>query len=456
MRYSGWLRPVALYLALSLALAACQRSVEPGGNAETPGPTDGGDAGEPPAGFQLAKADVPRNTTPTVDPTDLGALASGNTQFAFDLYHAVAPEQAGENLIYSPFSISLAFAMVYAGARGQTEQEIANTLHYALPQDRLHPAFNTLDLELTGLSEEAPDAPESGELTLRIANSLWGQTGFNFEQAFLETIAANYGAGLRLVDFVGAPEPSRQAINGWVEDETEDRIKDLIPQDAITPNTRLVLANAIYFYGGWTMPFQEGGTQDAPFTLLDGAQVSAPMMRQGGSQFLYTAGDGYQAVELPYGAYENAAMLIILPDSARFDEIEAGLDAVMLDEIIGSLHPVAVTELTMPRFEFETSLALVDTLKAMGMVAPFEAADFSGISTEAALAITAVLHKANITVDEEGTEAAAATAIIVEEAAAMPPEEEVTLHLDRPFIFAIYDRATGTILFLGRVLNPAG
>jgi serpin B len=221
MNMKRWL----LWAAMGLALAACQPGgveTPPADNvsvpAETPTPstdggTDGGDTGgqaDQPQGFQLARSDVERNTAPTVDPTDLGALASGNTGFAFDLYHAVLPTVGSDNLIYSPYSISVAFAMVYAGARGQTEQEIASTLHYTLPQDRLHPSFNALDLELT--TEQRPDAQEEGELTLRIANSIWGQSGFNFEQAFLDTLAANYGAGMRRR--LRSAGPAHEAING--------------------------------------------------------------------------------------------------------------------------------------------------------------------------------------------------------------------------------------------------
>lgn len=421
----------------------------------------GGESGQPvePGGVRLAMADVPRQTTPAADPTAVAAVSQGNTQFALDLYHAARPAQTG-NFIYSPYSISLAFAMLFGGARGETERQIAETLNYPLPQDQLHPAFNALDLQLRGISDQSPEEvtlePEmSTPLRLNIANSMWGQQDFHFEDSYLTLLAEHYGAGLRLVDFINQTEPSREAINQWVSDETEERIQNLIPQGAITQDTRLVLANAIYFYGGWMFPFDEGGTQDGPFTLLDGSQVTVPMMTQYGPGAGYASGDGWQAVSLPYGSGE-AAMLIILPDAGRFEEVEGSLDAAKFEEIRTGLGYPEISLLKMPRWDFETMLDLTSILKGMGMQIPFEdSADLSGITGEPNLKVDAAIHKANITVDEEGTEAAAATAIMVGVTSAQEPQPTIDVIIDRPFIFAIYDRGTSTLLFVGRVLNPA-
>jgi serpin B len=413
---------------------------------------------EPTPGTGEVHARAERETAPTVPEADLAAVAQGNSQFAFDLYHQVQSEPG--NLIFSPFSISMAFAMVSAGARGETEAQIADTLHFTLPQEQLHPAYNALDLTLEGLNEtesgERQGDEDPGDLTLSIANALWGDQEVTFNDPFLDVLALNYGAGMNTVDFRSQPDESREEINAWVEDKTEDRIKDLIPEGVITPNTRLVLTNAIYFYGAWTTQFQPESTADGPFTTLDGSQVTVPMMKQSGLMTGYASGDGWQAITMPYGQQHNASMVIILPDSGRFAEVESSLDAAKFEEIRTALsQSQASVNLTMPRWEFESTFDLVETLKAMGMIAPFEGADFSGITSEIGLVISDVIHKSNITVDEEGTEAAAATAIVMEETSAMIPDQQVDFVMDHPFIFAIVDRESGTLLFLGRVTNPA-
>ena len=450
----------ALCMICASPITACSPKPTPISPSQ-PTPT----TGEPdktaiPLTAELVRAKLERDTAPQVLDENLASIAQGNTQFAFDLYHQTASQDSG-NLIFSPYSISLAFAMVSAGAVGDTQTQIANTLHFTLPQDQLHPAFNALDLSLEGPQEEqVTQAPtnegETGNLTLRIANALWGQSGFEFNQMFLDTLAQNYGAGMRVVDYENAPEESRQQINQWVSDETEERIQNLIPQDAITPDTRLVLTNAIYFYGGWSTQFDKEATQDALFTGFAGSESTVPMMHLQGFQTAYASGDGWQAATLPYGQDHSAEMIVILPKASRFAEIEAAMDAAKFEEIRSALQTNhAMLNLSMPRWDFEGTFSLNETLKAMGMTTPFEEdADFSGITTEKKLAITDVIHKANITVDEEGTEAAAATAIVVGITSVMPVDQTVDLTLDHSFLFAIVDTDTGTILFLGRVTNP--
>jgi serpin B len=397
---------------------------------------------------ELLKSDKERITSPDVSTSEQALLVDGNSAFAFELYQALR-EQEG-NLFYSPHSISVALAMTYAGARGDTAEEMADTLHFMLEQDRLHPAFNWLDAELASRGEGAQGKDGEG-FRLNIVNAIWGQKGYEFLTEFLDVLAENYGAGLRTLDFINQTEESRLAINDWVSDQTEGRIKDLIPEGVISPATALVLTNAIYFNAAWEYPFDEDMTTDGPFYLLDGGQVIVPMMEQT-EAFGYTDGEGYQAVELPYDG-EELSLVILLPEAGNFEAFEEGLQAQQVSDIISDLQPTEVA-LTMPLFEFESEFSLKDTLTRMGMPVAFSpyGADFSGMTGKPELFISNVVHKAFVAVDEAGTEAAAATAVIVSLTATPPPPVEVTL--DHPFIFLIRDIETDAILFVGRVLNP--
>jgi serpin B len=395
----------------------------------------------------LAKSDLQRITAPDIPPDDLRALVDNNNAFAFDLFRSVRTQDG--NLIYSPYSISLALAMTYAGARGATESQMAQTLHF-LPQDQLHPAFNALDLQLAehGKAQSEEETP----FQLNIANAVWAEQTYPFLQSFLDTIALNYGGGIRLADFINGYEAVRKEINNWVSDQTEEKIKDLIPEGVLSPDTRMALVNAIYFKADWLSPFNADSTRDAPFQLLDGSEVTVPTMNQ--DAFIpYSKGNGWQAIEMAYQG-ETAAMDIIVPDEGRFKEVEASLDPQTASAILSNLQPTSVS-LGLPKFKFESEFRLADQLKALGMPDAFDPdiADFSGMSERNDLYISAVLHKAFVAVDEKGTEAAAATAVIVDVASA--PVFDVTLTIDRPFIFLIRDIPTGQILFVGRVLNPA-
>jgi serpin B len=391
-----------------------------------------------------------RVSSPDVPDADLNALVEGNTAFAFDLYRFLAEQEGDKNLFYSPYSISLALAMTYAGARGGTEEEMAEALHFMLSQEDLHPAFNALDQELAQRGEGAEGKDQEG-FRLNIANAIWGQMDYQFLDAFLDVLAENYGAGLRVLDFAGAPEESRITINDWVSKQTEGKIEDLIPQGTIDSLTRLILTNAIYFNAAWANPFQEEATRDGPFTLLDGTEVSVPMMHQTES-FGYAEGGDYQAVELPYDGREMS-MVIVLPEEGEFQAFENSLDAGRVEAIIEQLDQRQVA-LAMPTFEFDAEFFLKQALAALGMPAAFsDKADFSGMTGDRALFISDVLHKAFVSVDEEGTEAAAATAVVMKLLAA--PEEPVEVTLDHPFLFLIRDIQTGTILFVGRVVDPS-
>jgi serpin B len=401
-----------------------------------------------PASAGIIKSDKQRIAAPVISRSDEESLVDGNSAFAFDLYQALKEKDG--NLFYSPYSISQALAMTYAGARGQTAQEMADTLHFLLSQDNLHPAFNGLDIELAKRGEGAKGKDDEG-FRLNIVNAIWGQKDYKFLAEFLDVLAENYGAGLRTLDFIKETEKSRVIINDWVSEETEGRIEDLIPQGAIDVMTRLVLTNAIYFNAAWEYPFSEDMTADGSFHLLDGSQVTVPMMKQTES-FGYADGAGYQAVELRYDGGE-LSMVILLPEAGQFEAFETALDAQRADDIIDNLQKAEV-KLTMPKFEFDSDFGLKDNLVQMGMPVAFSSsADFSGMTGKPELYIDEVIHKAFISVDEKGTEAAAATAVIIK-AVAMPLEP-VAVTIDRPFIFLIRDIDTGAILFVGRVLNPA-
>jgi serpin B len=318
-----------------------------------------------------------------------------------------------------------------------------------LSQNQLHPAFNSLDIELGERGEGAEGKDDEG-FRLNIVNAIWGQEDYKFLTTFLDLLAENYGDGLRTVDFVQAPEESRTIINNWVSEQTEGRIEDLIPQGILSAVTRLVLTNAIYFNAAWQYPFSEDMTEDGPFYLLDGGEVMVPMMRQTES-FGYNEGDGYQAVELPYDGRE-LSMVILLPQAGRFETFEETLDAGQVEAIVNGMETRPVS-LTMPRFEFKASLSLKEILVAMGMPRAFsELADFSGMTGNRDLFISEVVHKAFVSVDEAGTEAAAATAVIMELTSV--PAAPVSVTVDHPFIFLIRDIETGTIIFMGRVINP--
>ncbi len=398
------------------------------------------------APVSMAESGRAREKNPNVSQANLQTLVDGNNAFALDLYQPLRAQNG--NLILSPFSISLALAMTYAGARGETEAQMANVLRFG-PQEQLHSAFNALDLAL----EEIPIVldKEQEPMQLNIANSVWAEQTFTFRTDFLDTLSVNYGAGIHLLDFITQPEPSRRQINNWVSDETNDKIRDLLPEDSIKPTTKMVLVNAIYFKADWFSPFDANDTRDGVFKLLDGSEVIVPMM---GHQLYvpYFVGNGFAAAELPY-AGGSAVMTLLVPDEGRFEEIESRLDESLFEEMLSNLEPADVT-LRMPKFEYESSFSLSDTLAGMGMPLPFVEgfADFSGMTYQQDLFIGNVLHKAFVAVDEEGTEAAAATAVIMEGATAMMPEN--VLVIDRPFIYFIRDVESGQILFIGRVLNP--
>jgi len=425
--------------ALAILLSAC---------APAPGPTtEPGPAPAPVA--DVAQSSLKRETNPSVPKSDVQSLVDGNNAFALNLYRSLSTQNG--NLIYSPFSISLALAMTYAGARGETESQMTDSLHFTLGQNSTHSAFNALDLKLAQNAESMKNNQVA--MQLNIANAVWAEQTYPFEQDFLDTIALNYGAGIQLADFINQYEPTRKEINSWVEDQTQDKIKDLLAEGTLNPDTRMVLVNAIYFKADWWTTFDPNNTHDAPFHLLEGSEAQVKMMSNSLDNIPYTSGDGYQAVELPY-AGGTAAMDILVPDEGKFQEFESSLNADKLSEILKAMQPAAV-ELGLPKFKFSNEFSLPGQLAALGMTDAFDLnlADFSGMTGNRDLYISDVVHKAFVAVDEKGTEAAAATAVIMQ--MKMAPTSKIVLTIDRPFIFVIRDMVSGQILFMGRVLNPA-
>lgn len=411
---------------------------------ETAAPAEGG----------YAKSNLERETDPQVTPENIEALSQGNSAFALSFYDLI--RQDGDNIIFSPISLSLALSMTMAGADTSTEQAMLEALKLTLPEEEVYPAFNALLLAIEESEQQSMGMQEDsdeGNFQLNIANSIWGQAGYDFKENFLDTIARHFGAGMYTVDYQQDPEAARNAINDWVEGETEDKIQDLIPPGAIDTLTRLVLANAIYFNGAWLYPFSETETEEAPFITLDGSETTVDMMNLSGERLSYARGENVQAVSLPYLS-SDFAMTILVPDSGSFSAIEDELSPDSLSDVLESMQMVPVN-LQMPKFDFESTVNAKDPLAALGMAEAFDAdlADFSGITEAEELFITDVLHKATITVDEEGTEAAAATAVIVGIESAMP-DEPISLVIDRPFLFMIRHQPTGTILFMGRVTQP--
>ncbi|MFZ1043137.1 MAG: serpin family protein [Anaerolineales bacterium] len=419
----------------AVLLSACSAAPVP---YATPGPS-----------ASLAKSSLARDTNPNVPQTDLSALVDGNNTFAINLYGALHSQDG--NLVFSPYSISLALAMTYAGARNGTESQMAKAMDFTLPQAQLHPAFNALDL---ALANEGKAQGSSGQpMQLNIANALWAEQTYSFQQAYLDLIAKNYGAGIQLADFIKNFDPVRLQINSWVSNQTKNKINDLLAPGSVNPSTRMVLVNAIYFKADWAVPFDANNTSDSTFNLLDGSQSQVKMMNNGELTLSYAKGDGYQAVELPYNG-NTAAMDIIMPDSGNFQSFESALDAQKINDIFNSMQSTPIA-LGLPKFTFTANFSLSDQLKSLGMTDAFnDQADFSGMTGNRNLYISDVIHKAFVAVDEKGTEAAAATAVIMQ-AMSMPVQQRVHLIIDRPFLFVIRDLKSGQMLFVGRVLNPA-
>jgi serpin B len=398
---------------------------------------------------KIAHSNLPRDPNPSVSENDFSALVEGNNALAFNLYQSL---RSGEgNIVFSPYSFSLAMAMTFAGARNKTESQMAQALNFTLPEDRLHPAFNKLDLSLIHESQVQSNGGQT--LQLDTANAVWAEQSLPFQQPFLDLLARNYGAGLKLGDFINQPAEVRTEINQWVSGQTHQKINNLIPEGAIDQLTRLVLVNAIYFKADWENQFNPLNTKNAPFHLQDGSVTQAKMMSNTFIDVPFTTGDGYKAVELDYLG-KTAALDILVPDESKFDEFEGQLNGNKFNDILDGMKPEKLS-LSVPKFSFSTDLDLGSHLASMGMPDAFDPnlADFSGMTGSRDLFISKVFHQAFVAVDEKGTEAAAATSVIMAPTSILMPGESLTI--DRPFIFIIRDIANKQILFVGRILNPS-
>lgn len=391
-------------------------------------------------------AELPPRRAKAADLTvteDVRAAAASGNEFAFDLYGQLR-EKPG-NLFFSPASISTALAMVYAGARGEAEAEMARTLHFELPDERLLAAFGALGQVLNS---------EGAGFRLSTANRLWGQKSYTFRPDYLQLTREQFGAELTPLDFAKS-EQARQTINHWVMRQTNDKIADLIPPGALDPMARLVLTNAIYFKGDWEHEFSKDATKDAPFHLSKQNDVQAPLMHQR-RHFDYAETDELQIITLPYAGY-NLSLLVVLPkEVGGLSEIESELTAENLGQWTSELRERDV-QLWLPKFKSTSQFMLAEVLRSLGLTLVFsDDADLSGIASGEELKISAVIHKAYVDVNEEGTEAAAATAVAIAPTAApiREPEKPVVFRADHPFIYLIRDNRTGMILFLGRLAEP--
>jgi serpin B len=404
----------------------------------------GGGGGEaaPPI---VSRADVVRapgvqRERPQVAREAVAARAAADAAFGFALQrHLGVP---GENLVWSPYSATHAFALAYAGARGETREQLAKAFNFPEDGDDLHPALNALD--------RAIEARAGKGVTIDTANSAWGQVAFPWERAFLETLARHHGAGMRAVDFVRDREGAAKALDEWVRTETRDKISDLFTADDFSEVTRLVLANAAYLKAKWLARFDPDATTDAPFHAPDGT-VDVPTMHDD-REMPFAEGDGWQAAEMPYRG-ERLAMVIILPARGALEDVERRLADGLLDDVRAGLAPAQI-RIALPRFRIESKAELVPPLQALGVRDAFDdAADLSGMTRKERLFIAKARQKAFIAVDEHGTEAAAATGAVVNFVSKRPPPRPFVV--DRPFLFVIHDRTTGAVLFSGRVTNPA-
>jgi serpin B len=379
---------------------------------------------------------------------EVHALVDGWSRFAVDLYRQLVPagEAAGAgNLVASPSSVATVLAMVLPGARGATADEIATVLRTGLDAERVAGAAGSLD---SILSEQA----EADELDLRLSNAVWTQAGLPLNREFERVLTAAFRAGLREVDFVRDPEAARRAINRLVAEQTAGKITQLFEAGAIDAKCRLVLTSAIYLQARWLHAFDPSETRPEPFHRPGGA-VDVPMLHRQG-RVEYGEGEGWRAVELPYRG-GRMVMDVVVPEAGTFERFSAGLDAGRLGGVLASLETREV-RLALPKFRFDSDLDLAAPLMALGMRAAFSnGADFSGITERDRLRIDRVVQRAHVEVDERGTTAAAATGTTMRLVSMVAPSRPIELRVDRPFLFAVRDRTTGVLLFLGQVADPS-
>jgi serine protease inhibitor len=390
----------------------------------------------------LPRARAFQTTPPSAD---RAAVVEGDNAFAVSLYGQLRNRSG--NLFFSPESISTALAMAYAGARGDTASEMAKTLHFPLPPEQLHPAMGALLLDLNTTHEG---------YQLSVANALWAQRGYSFLDNYLQLINNDYGAGLNQVDFKTSTEAARLTINRWVEQKTQDKIKDLLPPGALKSSTRLVLTNAIYFKGDWQTQFDKAQTRTEDFHESPARTIKAPLMHREGS-FNYFNGGTFQVLEIPYKSNELSMVIFLPNDISGLTALEQALTGSNTQQWLRQLGTVPKVIVTLPKFKTTQEFELGATLAAMGMPLAFTGgADFSGMTGKHDFAISEVIHKAYIDVNEEGTEAAAATAVTMRALVMRAPDRTPppVFRADHPFLFLIRDLRSNSILFMGRITDP--
>ena len=387
------------------------------------------------------------DNTPTTDddgatPEGVSSVVDANNQLAFDIYSEFKEKKG--NIFFSPYSISTALAMTYEGAKGTTAEEMQTVLHIPLTPEIRRPAFASVYNEIN---------KKDKVYQLSTANALWGQKDYPFLEEYTNTVERYYGGKITNLDFVTETEESRQTINKWVEDKTNNKIKDLIPSGVLSEMTRLVLTNAIYFKGTWVKQFDKKNTREEDFKTTSGNTIKVPMMSltEKDTKFNYAQTDNLQVLEMPYDG-EELSMLVLLPKENNLSTLEESLNPGKISELKSMLKEQQV-KVYIPKFKFETKYFMADTLKQMGMPLAFSSnADFSGMDNTKNLFIAAVIHQAFVDVNEEGTEAAATA--VIDHLESESPQIIPIFRADHPFVFLIQERKTGNILFLGRVSDP--
>ena len=375
-------------------------------------------------------------------------LISANNQFALEFYSRIKDQEAGKNSFFSPYSISTAMGMTYEGARHETAREIQSVFHFSEENSVRRASVAAVYNQLN---------KNQGDYTLSTANALWIQKDYPLLSEVTEVVSQYYGGHLSNLDFINKTEQSRNTINEWIKDQTQEKIVDAIQHGVLGPLTRIVLTNAIYFKGSWEIAFAEGDTKEEAFRVSAGQTVQAPMMSIAGKEFGYTETQDVQILEMPYKG-DNISMLVLLPKNDDMESLERGLDINKLSEWSRQLKKQEM-DVYIPKFSFKSGYDLKELLKEMGMPLAFtppekdSGADFSGFVDKKELYISTVKHLAVIDVNEEGTEAAAAT-VVVMKATSVRRDAPPVFRADHPFIFLIREKQTGHILFMGKVINP--
>jgi len=376
----------------------------------------------------------------------LDSVANENNRFAFNLFQKIYKENS--NTVFSPYSISTAFAMLYEGARNETDASIKSVMHFALDKSTFHQTMNRIDLDITNSSNNDSSVFKS-------TNRIWCQEGYQFNGPFIDVLSQYYGVGINELDFLNNPDPSRITINDWIAEQTNDKIKDLLSEGTITTSTEVVLTNTVYFNAKWKSPFDLNGTYDNDFTTANGSVVSVPTMTSDGSRGIpvsYAVSNSFSVLELPYDN-NGIVMTIIMPDVQDFSSFASSFTNENYATAISALDSVTAI-VKMPKFKIAPDgIMLKQTLEDLGITNVFDNADFSGIN-DRDLFVSSVIHKAFIDVTETGTEAAASTAIVID-ATLIPTDPPMTIAIDKSFMFFLRHAETGTILFMGTMCDPS-